>query len=216
MKEAAKLDPKSHQAFEEMIIMKFDVNFDQISIDSAHEVIQSEDIETLSAFDSQPIAQVLKTVKGLSKTLVIRVNLKKAEEGYKFAIMVLKMMTGAETEELMQIIKLKHLLTEVYRVAFSTTGSQMYDPLDRPSKMTLECKEQVDKIFEGDKFGIYQKAKALMFVGKSYVSKKEREKAEATLLEAQSMITAEYGEDHTLAAKFNQFLIEAYNMRPES
>ena len=55
-----------------------------------------------------------------------------------------------------------------------------------------------------------------MFVGKSYVSKKEREKAEATLLEAQSMITAEYGEDHTLAAKFNQFLIEAYNMRPES
>ena len=30
------------------------------------------------------------------------------------------------------------------------------------------------------------------------------------------MITQSYGEEHTLASKYNQYLIEAYNLRDES
>ena len=53
-------------------------------------------------------------------------------------------------------------------------------------------------------------------LGKAYVGKQDREKAEEMLLQAQIQITSVYGEEHTLAAKYNQYLIEAYNLRDES
>lgn len=62
----------------------------------------------------------------------------------------------------------------------------------------------------------YHRAKASVAVGKAYLSKKEKEIAERYFLNAQTEITAIFGVEHPLTAKFNQNLIEAYNLRQES
>jgi len=62
----------------------------------------------------------------------------------------------------------------------------------------------------------YIRAKAYVAVAKVYLQKEERQKAEELVEKAKSSIATIYSDDHPLSVKFNQNLIEAYNLRPES
>ena len=140
--------------------------------------------------------KVAKSAIEFSKALVVRINLKKAEEGYNFAIEVLKKTAGISTEDLLSINQVRQRMADMYRTSFSTNGSQRYDPEDRPFKLSEACNQTVDKINgEDNQLGAYARAKALAMFGKAHVAKKLRDKAEELLLKAQTLISGEYGED---------------------
>jgi hypothetical protein len=82
--------------------------------------------------------------------MVVRINLQKAEEGYRFAIGALKLSTGVENEDLVSIVKVKQNLADLYRTSFSSSGSQRSDPLDRPFKLATECNESIERILASD------------------------------------------------------------------
>ena len=67
--------------------------------------------------------KVAKSAIEFSKALVVRINLKKAEEGYNFAIEVLKKTAGISTEDLLSINQVRQRMADMYRTSFSTNGS---------------------------------------------------------------------------------------------
>lgn len=72
----------------------------------------------------------------------------------------------------------------------------------------------IEEILGQEQFN-YHRAKALSIVGKCYLALTKNEDAEKTMLEAQSIITSVYGERSPLAIRYNLFLLETYNRRPE-
>jgi len=93
----------------------------------------------------------------------------------------------------------------------------MYDSEDRPMKLATEIQDSIEKILENDTVTFnYLRGKAIAAIGKVYLVQKKGEKAEEFFLKAQAEVAAIYGDDSPLCAKFNSFLIEAYNFRQES
>ena len=94
-----------------------------------------------------------------------------------------------------------------------TKGRTIPDQEDRPNKLTKAAKATVDAILGEDDPYNYIRAKAIVQIGKTELVKKNKEKVEELMLEAQTQITNVFGEEHPLTAKYNHFLIEAYNMQ---
>ena len=88
--------------------------------------------------------------------------------------------------------------------------------MDRPAQLAIQTREIVEKIIGADDPYNYLRAKAIVQIGKSELVKKNQEKAEQLFLEAQTQISSCFGSDHPLVAKYNQNLVEAYNLKPES
>ena len=93
---------------------------------------------------------------------------------------------------------------------------KIYDPKNRPAQLANQSREIVERILGESESNNYHRAKAIAQIGKSELVQKNQEKAEQLFLEAQTVISACFGSDHPLVAKYNQNLVEAYNLKPES
>ena len=74
--------------------------------------------------------------------------------------------------------------------------------------------EIIKKISGDDKFN-YLRAKGQAAIGKVALIQKRTQEAEDLFKKAQLEITSEYTDMHPLAAKFNQYLVEACNQKSE-
>ena len=74
------------------IIEKFGVEYSQIKLGNVNDLVLSG--ENLQLLQNLPIMQVIKTISGLCKVFICRLNLDKAEEGFNFIIEALKKLTG--------------------------------------------------------------------------------------------------------------------------
>ena len=74
----------------------------------------------------------------------------------------------------------------------------------------------MSRIFTEHNPNSYYGAKATALQGKGELLEKNAEKAQELFLQAQTEISNYFGSEHPMVAKFNQYLIEAYNLEPES
>ena len=104
------------------------------------------------------------------------------------------------------------------------TDSAGKKKFDLPLSKAFEAEEVTKKIITEEQN--YIRAKVQVNVGKVYIAKRSvaskeesqslLNKADHLFTEALSWITSLYTDSHPLAAKYNQHLIEAFNLRPES
>ena len=121
---------------------------------------------------------------------------------------------GAEVDELLFNANIYQDLSAVYLQQVGTNGESVYDKEDRPLKFAFDALNIIEKLI--DEEHNYIRAKAYVAVAKVYLQKEERQKSEELVEKAKSSIATIYTDDHPLSVKFNQNLIEAYNLRPES
>jgi len=93
-------------------------------------------------------------------------------------------------------------------------GAQKYDPNDRPLTYAFEAEEIAQRVLGSEPNYIVAKTKAQ--IGKVYLVKGEGDKAETIMNQAYDQIVTIFEKTSTLAAKYNQNLVEAYNIRSES
>ena len=91
----------------------------------------------------------------------------------------------------------------------------VYDAQNRPFTIASESRAIIDLIFRDDTHN-YHKAKAILQVGKAELIKKNQESCEQLFLESKAHITEVFGNSSPLLVKYNQSLIESYNLKPES
>ena len=119
---------------------------------------------------------MLKTISGLCKNQIGRLDLKNAEEGFTFIVEVLKKIAVVPSGDLLSIVKMKHELANIHLLSVDSRNNKVYDPKDRPAILANEAREIVDRIIlVGDDAANnynYIRAKALAQVGKSELLKK--------------------------------------------
>ena len=128
--------------------------------------------------------QVCKTISGLSKVMIGRLNIPKAEEGFTFIIDVMKKASGVESGEILSVVKFKHELAGCYLLGTDNSGKPVYDKEDRPRKMANECKATVESIIGDDEQFSYLRAKAIAQIGKAELVLKNVEKTAELFLQA--------------------------------
>ena len=67
-------------------------------------------------FTSLPILQVLKTINGLCKVLLQRLNKDEAEKGFVFILDTLKKVTPGETKDFLSVVKILQELSNLYLI----------------------------------------------------------------------------------------------------
>lgn len=100
----------------EEIVNKFGVDYSQIKLDSVQDFVAEK--RDLQVFGSLPINQIVKTISGLCKVMVNRLNLSKAEEGLNFIIEAVKKVADVESGELLSVVKYQHELANLYLTMF--------------------------------------------------------------------------------------------------
>ena len=106
----------------------------------------------------------------------------------------------------------QHDLSEVHLTNINYLGDKVYDPKGRPAKLADEALETVNRIFRDEDDAHYHRAKAIARVGKTELPQKNQGRCQELMLEAQTQISLYFGSDHPMMAKYNQNLVEAYNL----
>ena len=119
-----------------------------------------------------------------------------------------------EVDSLLYNANIYQDLTAIYLLPVGANGENIYDKQDRPLAFAFDALNIVEKLIDDEHS--YIKSKAYVAIAKVYLQKEERQKAEELVEKAKSTIAALFTDDHPLSVKFNQNLIEAYNLRPES
>ena len=90
---------------------------------------------------------MLKTISGLCKNQIGRLDLKKAEEGFTFIVEVLKKITAVPSGDLLSVVKMKHELANIHLLHVDSRNNKIYDPKDRPSILAYEACDIIDRMF---------------------------------------------------------------------
>ena len=140
----------------------------------------------------------------------------KAVEGMQFNIEALKIAHGVESGDLLSVVKEKQDLSEVYLTNIDYFGEKTYDSQDRPAKISTEARDAVNRILGDADKANYHRARAIARVGKTELVQKNQSRCQELMLEAQTQISLYFGSEHIMMAKFNQNLVEAYNLADKS
>ena len=102
--------------------------------------------KSLQTFHSIPLLQVLRTISGLCKNQIGRLDLKKAEEGFTFIVEALKKIAAVPSGDLLSIVKMKHELANLHLLSVDSRNNKVYDAKDRPATLAVEARQIVDRI----------------------------------------------------------------------
>ena len=120
--------------------------------------------------------QVLRTISGLCKNQIGRLDLKKAEEGFTFIVEVLKKITAVPSGDLLSVVKMKHELANIHLLTVDSRNNKVYDPKDRPAIIANEARDIVDRLIlvsdEPANNYNYIRAKAIAQIGKAELLRK--------------------------------------------
>ena len=86
---------------------------------------------------------------------------------------------------------------------------------EKPKTLTKEAFEMVERIIGNSNEYNYLRAKCLGAMGKVALIQKDIAQAEELFKKSQWEITASFGDVHPLAVKFNQYLVETYNLKSQ-
>ena len=89
---------------------------------------------------------MLKTIEGLCKDLITRLDLVKAEEGFNFVLLTYQKAYNSDNQDLFPVIKTKHNLANMHLMKLDYLNHKTYDAQDRPAKLALEARESVERI----------------------------------------------------------------------
>ena len=203
-------------AAREAIKGKFEIDFNKLVL-SEKTAFSLDSFEQAVEYQTQPLLRIVKTLHSLAKVHDLRMDVEPAADLLSQIMKILKNVTQSDSEDSLLILKVKYALMQQYLKIMGPDNKVMYDPEDRPMKLATEIQDSVEKILEKDTVTFnYLRGKAIAAIGKVYLVQKKGEKAEEFFLKAQAEVAAIYGDDSPLCAKFNSFLIEAYNFRQES
>ena len=86
---------------------------------------------------------------------------------------------------------------------------------ERPTTLTKEAFDMIERIINSSTEYNYLRSKCLAAIGKVALIQKNITLAEEMFKKAQWEVTASFGDVHPLAVKFNQYLIETYNLKSQ-
>jgi len=175
------------------------------------------DYSKIALTNSLALHSIVKTVSALAKIYIVRHEIEKSQAALGFIEKAIPAITGVEGNEANTFLlaKLYQQYSHLYLTLTNQHGAEKYDLEDRPLKFG-EKSLDVTKALIPEKESNYVLAKALACVGKAYLVKGEREKAEEFFLQAQTKIQVAFGAETPIAVKYNQNLVEAYNLREET
>ena len=161
---------------------KFSVDYSEIKLESAREFIEGG--ERLNQFDKTPIMCIVKTISGMSKNFILRMNHDMAEEGMRFNIEALKVTHGVDSGQLLAIVNEKHELCKVRMAVLNYRGDTVFDSKKRPTKHANEALEMVEAILKDDESANQHRAKAIALVAKTELAQNNKGRGEMQMSKA--------------------------------
>ena len=115
----------------------------------------------------------------------------------------------------MEIALLKIYLANLYVSQIDNKGQLKSIEQDKPNTLTQEAFDMIERIIGNSNEYNYLRSKSLAAMGKVALIQKNVTQAEELFKKSQWEVTASFGDVHPLAVKFNQYLVETYNLKAQ-
>jgi hypothetical protein len=109
----------------------------------------------------------MKTVRGLSKVLVTRMDSEGSTAAANFLLSTYSKLFGCEVDSLIYSANIYHDLTAIYLLPVGANGENIYDKQDRPLGFAFDALNIVEKLIDDEHS--YIKAKAYVAIAKVYL-----------------------------------------------
>ena len=106
---------RHYQMHDSLPVEQAPVDYDQIKLDSvlvASSAAKETTDDLLAQHQSQPILEVLKTISGLSKVHLVRLDTARAEQGFSYQIQIVRKVSGLDT--VVGVVRPMHELANIY------------------------------------------------------------------------------------------------------
>ena len=109
----------------------------------------------------------MKTVRGLSKVLLTRMDSEGSTAAANFLLSTYSKLLDCDVDNILYNTNIYHDLTAIYLLPVGTNGENIYDKQDRPLAFAFDALNIVEKLIDDEHS--YIKAKAYVAIAKVYL-----------------------------------------------